>query len=236
MSIHDKRYVSKSLHLTVNISNDVYAYVTDEQGHTRERVTEPALVVEFDNLMTRSSHSENARYDRAFATRYFFPKAAWRDSGQAPGHSVLGALPSMTPQALYEPGPNGTQKLAGMTDGYDPTLHFGVFYLDWIPDLKRRDRAEKALDAHGLAGVEYLKVVPEALPKPWPTYDDMRKGAGADKAILAACKTMGINPFIVIEYENAQTDPKPGVLARMQELADEVAEAAADEASLERVL
>lgn len=236
MSTHSKRYVSKAMHLMVHIRPAVNAYVTDDQGHVREREVEAELSCEFESLMLRSS-DENANYDRAFATKRFFPRAAWRAlDSRHESHAILGAMPSMSPQAMYEPAPNGGQKLVGMTDAYDPTLHFGVFYLDWIPDEKRRAEAEAALDAHGLNGVEYVEVVPEALPLPWPSYLEMREGAGADKAVASAVRTMGIDPLIVVQYERAQAKPKAGILARMDELQAEQRESEIDESTLERAL
>jgi hypothetical protein len=234
MSIHSKRYVSKALHYTFHVRPAIVDYISDEYNRVREREVDPALICEFDNLVTRSSHSDTARYDRAFATRAFFPNAAWRDHGLAPAHQILGAIPLTTPQPMYEPGPDGTGRIAGMTEPYDPTLHFGVFYLDWIPDLKRRSEAEKALDESGFNGVEFVEVIAEALAKPWPAYDQIAP-QGADKKIAAAVRDLGIDVWMVVEYEQANKN-RDAVLNALRELASEQAEAAADEAALERTL
>lgn len=232
---HSKRYVSKSPRFMFHIRGAINAYVTDAQGAVREREIEPELFCEFQMLVLKSS-DENVRYDKAFATRHFYPKSGWRDHGEAPGHVMLGAVPSLTPVAMLRQGADGKREISGMTEGYDPTMHFGVFYLDWIPDEKRRAEAEKALDEHGLNGSEYIEVIPEALPLPWPSYMEMRKGAGADKACAAFAKAGGVDPYLVIAFEDAQTDRKQAIIDRCQELAESLASDAADEASLERAL
>lgn len=234
-SNHDIRYVSKSPLFMMHIRGPILDYYTDENGNARQREKDPELHAEFQRLVLASTDA-NARYDRAFATRTFFPRASWRDTGAAPGHAILGAVPSMHPQAMFEPTGDGKQKFGGMTNAYDPTTHFGVYYLNWEPNPNRRVEIEKALDEHGLNGIEYVRVTPESIIAPWPTYDDMRKGAGADKAVLAAVRTMGLSPFVVLEYELAMADTKSGIVARMEELAAEQAEAVVDQAGLERVL
>lgn len=235
MSKTSKRYVSKSVHWTMHIRPAITQAITDDFGNLRREPVDPELTAEFRNLIL-SAQDENARYDRAFATRKFFPRAAWRDTGQAPGHKILGAVPSMVPQGMFEPGPGDTQKMVGMTSAYDPTEHFGVFYLDWEPNAKRRKEIETHLDNHPLNGIEFAEVLLEAIPLPWPSYGEMRKGAGADKRVMAFVRDAGLPPQIVIEYEEAQSDTKAGIVARMEELAAEQAEAVADEAALERVL
>lgn len=228
-----KRYVSKSIHYTFHVRPAIVDYITDDYNRVREREVDPPLVCEFDNLVLRS-RDQNALYDRAFATRAFFPRSAWRDSTQAQsGHQILGAIPSMTPQAMRATGPAGEQILK-MTEPYDPTLHFGVFYLDWIPDLKRRAEAERALDSHGFNGVEFVEVIAEALPKPWPTYDKIAP-QGRDKKIVAMVRELGLSPMGVFEYEQANQNQQV-VLAALLELAEAQQSEAEDEASLERVL
>lgn len=230
MSIHDKRYVSKALHYTHHVRGAIVDYVTDDYGRVREREVEPALICQFENLVLRSSHSDTARYDRAFATRAFFPNAAWRDHGLAPAHAILGAVPSMKPEPMLD----GNGRIQGMTEPYDPTLHFGVFYLDWIENPKRRKEAEKNLDESGFNGIEFVEVVAEALAKPWPAYDQIAP-QGADKKIAAAVRDLGIDVWMVVEYEQANKN-RDAVLNALRELAGEQAEALADEAALERTL
>lgn len=225
-----RKYVSKSEAFNFAIHGDVLGYVTDDAGNLKQRVTQEALICEFKPLI-----SFGTAYDRAVATRTFFPQSAWRHSSSddRSGHRLLGAIASQSPQGIFEPGPGDTQKLVGMTSAYDPTMHFGFFDSSWIPDETRRLEAEAGLANHGLNGIEYVEVVAEALPAPWPTYDKI--GQGAVAKIPATVKDLGLDPYTVYAYE-AATKNREGVLASLQKLADEQAEAIADEASLERVL
>lgn len=235
MSKTSKRYVSKSVHWTMHIRPAITQVVKGDYGEYREIPIDPELTAEFQNLMLKSQ-DENAVYDRAFAARKFFPRTLWREGGgPSPAHKILGAIPSMTPQALNVPNGDGSVKL-GMTSAYDPTEHFGCFYLDWEPNEKRRKEIEDHLDNHPLNGIEFAQVLLEAIELPWPSYGEMRKGQGADKRVLAFVKDLELAPQIVLEYEQAQSDCKAGIVARMEELVAEQAENAADEAALERVL
>ncbi|MBA3841008.1 MAG: hypothetical protein H0X39_00030 [Actinobacteria bacterium] len=234
MSIHpnqSKRYVSKSDHFVFNVRNARRELLRGDDGYSREVETAPAIVVEFKNLM---QHSLTPEYDRAVATRHFFPQAAWRaNDAKHESHSIMGALPSMTPQGMFQPGPGGTQNLIGMTSAYDPTVHFGIFELAWLADVESRAYAERVLDTNGLNGLEYMEVVAESLPSPWPSYDKI--GQGASLKIPAMVRDLGLDAVGVYAYE-AATKNREGVLKALLELAEAKLEADVDQAGLERIL
>ena len=151
------------------------------------------------------------------------------NSDERSGHAIMGALPTQHPQPMYNSGDN---RLEGMTVAYDPTIHFGFFDTAWIGDEKRRAQAEKALDEHGLKGIEYIEITAASLPLPWPSYNEMRSGSGAHNAVAATVKTLGVPPELVLEYETAQNDSKAGIVSAMEKLIAERDEAKVDEDAL----
>lgn len=221
-----KQYASKAEAFNMGVHGDVVDVVYGDDGKPREKLIDAALILEFRPLIQHGT-----TYARALATRHFFPNSGWRygSSDERSGHKLMGALPTQHPQPMYNSGDN---RLEGMTVAYDPTIHFGYFDTVWITDDKRRADAEKALDEHGFNGIEYIEIVAEALPSPWPTYDDMRKGAGAHNAVAAAVKTLGVPPELVLEYEVAQNDCKAGIVSAMEKLIAERDEAQVDEDAL----
>ncbi len=225
-----KKYASKAEAFNFTIHGDVFAYVTQPDGEVVRRVKDEALICEFRPLI-----SHGTSYDRAVATKKFFPRSAWRhqDSTDRSGHRIMGALPSQSPQGIFEPGPGGQQNLVGMTEAYDPTMHFGFYDTAWIHDETRRLAAEVGLDGHALNGIEYVEIVAQALVAPWPTYDLI--GQGATMKIPSTVRDLGLNPLEVYAYE-AATKNRDGVLEALRKLAEVQAEAVVDEAGLERVL
>jgi hypothetical protein len=222
-----KQYASKSESFNLGVHENVIELVYDENNRPHEAVTDPALVIEFRPLIR-----EGNSYARAVATRHFFPNSGWRfgNSDERSGHAIMGALPTQHPQPMYNSGDN---RLEGMTVAYDPTIHFGFFDTAWIGDEKRRADAEKALDEHGLKGIEYIEITSAALVPPWPTYDAI--GQGATMKIPATVKDLGLDPTHVMEYE-AATKNRQGVIEALGKLIEVEAEAAEDEASLSRTL
>jgi hypothetical protein len=221
-----KQYASKAEAFNMGVYGDKYRIVRNKDGDDERTLEKEGLIIEFQPLIQKGT-----TYARALATRAFFPKSGWRfgsDEAES-GHSIMGAIPSRHPMPMYNSGDN---RINGMTEAYDPTLHFGFFDTAWITDSDRRAEAEKALDEHGLKGIEYIEIVAAAIPAPWPTYDEMRKGQGAHNAVLAFVKAGGIQPELVVEYETAQNDAKAGIVAAMEKLIAERDEAQVDEDAL----
>jgi hypothetical protein len=221
-----KQYASKAESFNLGVYDDRYKVVRNRDGDNERILDRAGLVVEFRPLIQHGTF-----YARVLASKQFFPQTGWRfgSTEDTSGHALMGAIPSQHPQPTYD----SSFRIDGMTEAYDPTMHFGYFDTAWISDDERRAEAEKALDEHGLKGIEYIEITAAALVPPWPTYDAI--GQGATMKIPATVKDLGIDPTHVMEYE-AATKNRTGVLEALAKLIEVETEAAEDEASLSRTL
>lgn len=158
-------------------------------------------------------------YERLYAVNHWM-NGARRMNGAV---SAFGAAPSMYGG---EPVVDGMGRMVAVTEGIRPDERFSVFDTDWLgPDLA--PRAEAALRAHDDNGKDYVEVLPEAVPPPWPTYDQFTSA----KKISDVVAQLGIDPLKVMEYEKATKD-RPDVHAALRELHNEQLANAAIEGAL----
>ena len=133
-------------------------------------------------------------YERLYAVNH------WLGGPRRANGSVdaFGAAPSMYGG---EPILDGQKRMVGVTEGMRPDERFSVFDTGTL-EPTRAAEAEAALRAHDMNGRDYVEVMPQAVPPPWPTYDQFTSA----KKIADVVAQLGLDPVKVMEYEKATKD------------------------------
>lgn len=109
----------------------------------------------------------------------------------------FGAMPDMTAQAIV----NEAGRVVDMTAEYRPDFHFSVFDTASIKDDDLREYTENKMLADPALGIDYVLLVPMAVPAPWPTYNECDL-----KTAVQLVKHGGFDVTKVMEYEAAHAN------------------------------
>lgn len=128
--------------------------------------------------------------------------------------------------------------------GYNPSFMLGKF--DTATDInyagqpeaetpEGKARLRKMVENHlenvdSAKNVDFILLDGVTLTAPWPNYP--LEGQGRHKTIEAALRATGIDPRVVIEFEQSQDKPGAGVIATAEALIAEFDETKAEDAAL----
>jgi hypothetical protein len=123
--------------------------------------------------------------------------------------------------------------------GYNPSFMLGKFDtakdIDYTGQPEPEAEIRKMVEDHLLHGdsslnIDYILLDGVTLEKPWPNYP--LEGQGRHNAIASAVRTLGLDPRIVIEFEQSQEKPGQGVISAMEALVGEFDAEKAEEDAL----
>lgn len=213
-------FISKSPELTIVIRRDVSKNLTNSHGITEPMVVQPTLYANFKPKALDG-------YQRKRADERFRQLNPEHPYGATP-YSDNGIMGSQFNEEEISPNQPESYK------GFNPVHMLGRFdtSIDIVADGQPEEPAEVRRIVEefllkpekGLDDI-YILMDAVALEKPWPNYP--LEGQGRHKTILAAVKTLGIDPGLVIAFEQAQEKPGAGVISEMEAL---VAEREAEDA------
>jgi hypothetical protein len=209
-------FVSRKPEYETVVRPDIPGQRVNQYGMTENFEHRPALVVRF--IPKQLTPAQRIRADLEF--RRINPT------------SPYGATP------YQDDGVMGSQFAEYIDDaepfkGYNPSFMLGKF--DTATDIiyagqpeaqTEEGKAElrKMVETHlqhldSSLNVDYILLDGVTLEKPWPNYP--LDGQGRHNAIAAAVKTLGLDPRVVIEFEQSQDKPGVGVISAMEALIGE---------------
>jgi hypothetical protein len=212
------RFVSKHPHFRLEIRPDRSKLMENVNGFTEKVTVIPSLTAEFGTSGLTS-------YDQEYAMAHFTGRlgAERRDHSRP----FYGADPSYTNNEVY--GHDG--RLVAATEPFTPSSRLSLFDTDAMEVDSEEDReyVVQYLRSSGENGYSYVEIIPQALPAPWPSYDDI--GQGAVTKIPSVVRDLGLDPALVAGYERANKN-RDGVIAALDKLAESQAATAVEDASL----
>lgn len=224
-------FVSRKPEYETVVRPDIPGQRVNQYGMTENFEHRPALVVRF--VPKQLTPAQRIRADLEF--RRINPT------------SPYGATP------YQDDGVMGSQFAEFIDDaepfkGYNPSFMLGKF--DTATDITYAGQPEaetedgkallrKMVENHlqtvdSSLGVDYILLDGVTLTAPWPSYP--LEGQGRHKTIEAVLRSTGMDPRIVIEFEQSQDKPGAGVIATAEALISEFDEAKAEEDSLSAVI
>lgn len=210
------RFVSNRAEYKLCIRGGKWEYRRHSDG-TDERVqTEQEFWVAFRQAELRP-------HEKIAAADHFIGGMGNRGDGSMKG---LGAHPLM----------QGAQAGAGV-ENFDPRWRFSVYDTDWIEDAELRAEAEAKLTDYGIVGNEVLLVLPEAVPAPWPSFDDVRgvKGSPTPMRLVEMARDFGVSLERCLAYERVAQN-REDVVEAFEEAIRADAETAALDLALSAVV
>lgn len=216
-------FVSKSPELSLVVRRDRVANAVNSHGQVEPQTLVPVLYANFvpKSLTGPQRTKADARF-RELNPSHPYGATPYSDPG------IMGS--QFNEEEISEHQPEAYV-------GFSPVHMLGRFdtKLDLNASGQPEDEAEVRkiveeflLDpAHGLNDI-YILLDDVVLEKPWPNYP--LEGQGRHKAIEATVKQTGIDPRIVIQFEESQDVPGTGVISTMQAL---LAEFDAEQAELD---
>lgn len=219
-------FISRKPEYETVVRRDIAGQRVNEYGQSEAYEHRPALVVKF--IPKQLTPGQRIRADLRF-------REINRDS-------PYGATP------YQEGGVMGSQ-FAEYIDGaepfkgYDPSFMLGKFdtAVDINYDGQPEDAAvvRKMVEDHLLTvdsslGVDYILLDGVTLTPPWPTYP--LDGQGRHKTIESVLRATGMDPRVVIEFEQSQEKPGTGVIATAEALIAEFDDSKAEEEALGAVI
>lgn len=204
-------FISRKPEYETVVRPDIPGQRVNEYGQTQNYEHRPALIVRF--IPKQLSPGQRIRADLRFREinrESPYGATPYQDSG------VMGSQ-----FAEYIDG-------AEPFKGYDPSFMLGKF--DTATDIVYAGQPEdqavvrKMVEDHLLTvdsalNVDYILLDGVQLEKPWPEYPV--DGQGRHAKIEAVLKATGIDPRIVIEFEQSQEKPGAGVIAAAEALISE---------------
>jgi hypothetical protein len=222
-------FVSKSPELSIVVRRDVVRNVVNTHGQTEAQSVVPVLYANF--VPKALSGPQRTRADARF--RQINPTHPY---GATP-YSDPGIMGSQFNEEEISP----SQPEAFV--GFSPVHMLGKF--DTAVDINYAGQPEPEAEVRKM--VEEFLLLPEkglndiyilldgvSLEKPWPNYP--LEGQGRHKTIEAAVRQLGIDPRIVVEFEEAQETPGTGVISTMQALIAEFDSERAEHDALSAVI
>ena len=209
-------FISRKDGLQVGIRAEQYSVERNHQtGETERRLSKSVWVAEFGKAIYAKNFSP---YEQQYAMDFFNgiryevvtgpAESADFWQGNNSGifeHDAWGATPDSKSEMIYQLGPDGQPKAAGMTEAYRRHENLGIYDTDNIADPDERLFAENSLLTNALHGHEYVMVPPRAIPEPWRGYDEI-PNQGAHLKIRSMVENLNLNygeVMRVIAYETA---------------------------------
>lgn len=207
------RWIGKGAGYQLIARADRSEYVALPNGTTQPRVVESMLSLDFQ-------HRALSPYERLAAAKHWAKKQ--RKDGT---WDAFGAYPESVPMPAAH---DNAGRVTQWTEPFSPDQRFSVFDTDTLPESER-EYADAYLRSHHDNGVEYIEVVPEAVPAPWPAYDklDGRAVAKLRERVLED----GYDPHAVLAYERA-TKNRASFVTCLEEIIAESAQRSEEEAAL----
>lgn len=219
-------FISRKPEYETIVRRDIPGSRTNEYGQSEQYEHRPALIVKF--IPKAITPAQRIRADLRF--REINPKSPY---GATPyqDDGVMGAQ-----FAEYIDG-------AEPFKGYNPSFMLGKF--DTATDIayegqpESRDEIRKMVENHLLTvdsslNVDYILLDGVTLTPPWPSYP--LEGQGRHKTIEAVLRSTGMDPRIVVEFEQSQEKPGVGVIAMAEAMIGEFDESKAEDESLSAVI
>jgi hypothetical protein len=220
------RWVSKSAGFQFIARSDEVGYVTLPNGTTVPQPIKSALILDFKQV----GEASLSPYERLVAYQHWSKKRVV-NMGSPTGAPInnpwagFGATPEPDSMPVAY---DATGRATEWSVPYRPDMFFSVYDTDWLPESER-EFADQQLRNYPLNGVEYIEVVPEQIPPPWPTYDKI-DGRSAEK-MVATCVDIGVNPNAVIAYEKAHKN-RASFISALEKLLESQAKQRADDDAL----
>jgi hypothetical protein len=207
------RWIAKGAGYQFIARADRSEYVALPNGTTQPRVVESMLSLDFQ-------HRALSPYERLAAVKHWAKKQRRDGTWDA-----FGAYPNAEPMPAAH---DAMGRVTQWTEAFSPDQRFSVYGTDWLPEAER-DFADQALRSYQDNGMEYIEVLPEAVPPPWPAYDklDGRAVAKLREKVLED----GYDPHAVLAYERA-TKNRSSFVACLEEIIAESAARSEEEAAL----
>lgn len=161
-----------------------------------------------DDVLTEPTHQPDPTTGSAFVA--FRPENSFGafDTGKLGPPGDAEAFIYSWKGRFEVPDPNDPDNMIHMTELYDRELRASPDY-----------------------GRDFVEIVAEKIPLPWPSYD-LEQGPGKHDRIAKIVEATGIDPALVIAYEESKGEnASKGVVKRMEDLMRETAaQAATDDA------
>jgi hypothetical protein len=218
------RWVSKSSGFQMFARIDEQHLVKMPNGEMVSRTAKPGLTLDFRQI----GEASLSPYERLVAYEHWSKKTVRNPIDGAlirNPWAAFGATPEpISVPVAYDAAGHATE----FSVPYRPDMFFSVYDTDWLPE-DEREFADNYLRTHPANGLEYIEVVPEQIPPPWPTYDKI-DGRSAEK-MAATCVDIGVNPNAVIAYERAHKN-RGSFIAALEKLLESQAKQRADDDAL----
>lgn len=216
-------FVSKSPELSLVVRRDTVANAVNSHGQIEPQTIVPVLYANFvpKSLTGPQRTKADARF-RELNPSHPYGATPYSDAG------IMGS--QFNEEEISEHQPEAYV-------GFSPVHMLGRF--DTMRDINYAGQPEPEGEVRRLVeefllqpanGLDDIYILLDAvvLEKPWPNYP--LEGQGRHKAIEATVKATGIDPRVVIAFEEAQEAPGTGVISTMQAL---LAEFDAEQAELD---
>jgi hypothetical protein len=207
------RWIAKGAGYQFIARADRVEYVALPNGTTQPRTVEGMLSLDF-------AHRALSPYERLAAVQHWAKKQRRDGSWDA-----FGATPEAQPMAAAR---DASGRVTEWTEGFSPDQRFSVYDTDWLPESER-EFADKRLREYADNGRDYIEVLPESVPPPWPAYDklDGRSVAKLREKVLED----GYDPHAVMAYERSKKN-RPAFITALEEIVAESAQRSEEEAAL----
>lgn len=218
------RFISNHPHYRFVVTNDDGDW-KKAPGSERDVwvVTDKGFTAEF-------VHGALTNYEQVLAMNHWVGGQGTRRDGTLRGmgaHAMISA-----------PSYNGNTNI-GQTARlvpFQPQFRFSLFDTETIKDPRLRELAEAKLSDADLVGNDVLMVIPEAVPEPWPGYDQMKGVRGKPLAETIASHALATGQVAqTLAYEQA-TKNREQIVKALEDAHAEAVERAEEDDALSAVV